>query len=216
MEKLLHNCNCTKGRHSKPRSSFKYRLLRISSKENSTQHMSSISWAEILRASLEKAVHVRSTVRGPCRRVLLDIRYLVRHSIPNWSGRLPLNPVQRPRTTFFYFSCVIVDRLSYLIILYKPRCRMRAKKGEREREKRDRRVRTFPGCCWFFDEIMARHVSFSLLFFFLWFFRSNRTRPRSSILILFTNGTRFQSVEYSLTFSIRINLQIFEEGGRSR
>lgn len=106
--------------------------------------MSSISWAEILRASLEKAVHVRSTVRGPCRRVLLDIRYLVRHSIPNWSGRLPLNPVQRPRTTFFYFSCVIVDRLSYLIILYKPRCRMRAKKGEREREKRDRRVRTFP------------------------------------------------------------------------
>lgn len=97
--------------------------------------MSSISWAEILRASLEKAVHVRSTVRGPCRRVLLDIRYLVRHSIPNWSGRLPLNPVQRPRTTFFYFSCVIVDRLSYLIIFYKPRCRMRAKKGEREREK---------------------------------------------------------------------------------
>lgn len=144
MEKLLHNCNCTKGRHSKPRSSFKYRLLRIWTKENSTQHMSSISWAEILRASLEKAVHVRSTVRGPCRRVLLDIRYLVRHSIPNWSGRLPLNPVQRPRTTFFYFSCVIVDRLSYLIILYKPRCRMRAKKGEREREKRDRRVRTFP------------------------------------------------------------------------
>lgn len=37
-----------------------------------------------------------------CARVLLDIRYLVRHSIPNWSGRLPLNPVQRPRATFFF------------------------------------------------------------------------------------------------------------------
>lgn len=35
---------------------------------------------------------------------------------------------------FFYFSRVIVDRLSYLIILHKRRCRMRAKKEEREGE----------------------------------------------------------------------------------
>lgn len=143
MEKLLHNCNCTKGRHSKPRSSFKYRLLRISTKENSTQHMSSISWAEILRASLEKAVHVRSTVRGPCRRVLLDIRYLVRHSIPNWSGRLPLNPVQRPRTTFFLF---FLRHCRSLVLSHHPlqATLPDAREKGREREKRDRRVRTFP------------------------------------------------------------------------
>lgn len=199
MEKLSHNCNCTKGRNSKPRSSFKYRLLRIWTKENSTQHMSSISWAEILRASLEKAVHVRSTVRGPCRRVLLDIRYLVRHSIPNWSGRLPLNPVQRPRTTFFYFSCVIVDRLSYLIILYKPRCRMRAKKGEREREKGSKSThisRLLLILRWNYGKTRELFTPFlfSLIF-------SNRTRPRSSILILFTNGTKFQSMEYSVWLS---------------
>lgn len=45
---------------------------------------------------------------------------------------------------FFYFSRVIVDRLSYLIILHKRRCRMRAKKGERERGIERERVRIFP------------------------------------------------------------------------
>lgn len=120
---------------------------------------------------------------------------------------------------FFYFSRVIVDRLSYLIILHKRRCRMRAKKEEREGEGGSRNEKEYvyfqwSSCyCWYFDEIMPRLVSFLasflLSFFSLWFFDSN---PHSSIrsTILFTNGTKFRSRCFEKRYSKFQNEMNFE------
>lgn len=148
--------------------------------------MSSISSAEILRASLEKAVRVQS------RRVRLDIRYLVRHSIPNWSGRLPLNPVQRPRATFFYFSFRHCRPL--VLSHHPPRCRMRAKKGGREGIEEWSRI------------LLRWNYGKRAFLFFLWFFHSNPhpfdlhfSRMERNLLQLLPLS-RIWNMEYSLNF----------------
>ena len=146
--------------------------------------MSSISSAEILRASLEKAVRVQS------RRVRLDIRYLVRHSIPNWSGRLPLNPVQRPRATFFYFSFRHCRPL--VLSHHPPRCRMRAKKGGREGIEEWSRI------------LLRWNYGKRAFLFFLWFFSFQSsfitlfTRKRNLLQLLLLS--RIWNMEYDLNF----------------
>lgn len=128
------------------------------------------------------------------RRVRLDIRYLVRHSIPNWSGRLPLNPVQRPRATFFYFSFRHCRPL--VLSHHPPRCRMRAKKGGREGIEEWSRI------------LLRWNYGKRAFLFFLWFFSFQSSSVR---LTLFTNGTKFVTVvasftnmEYGIRFEFRI------------